>query len=216
MIVSQRNLVLGSKTNCEVFTEVYVNGLWGIRESRSGTGSNLEQTKTIREQLPALIRDLGVRKLLDLPCGDFYWLKEVELGLDQYTGGDIVRELIEENRKRYKGPGRKFMVLDVIEDKIPKADLIFCRDCLMHFSFTDISSALDSIKKSGSTYFLTTTFRGRDENEDIDTGQWRPLNLQQPPFNFPEPINLINENCTLGNDLFADKCLGLWKLSDLG
>jgi hypothetical protein len=216
VIVSQPNLVLGSKTNCEVFTEVYANGLWGIRESRSGTGSNLEQTKTIREQLPALIRDLGVRKLLDVPCGDFYWLKEVELGLDEYTGGDIVQELIEENQKTYNGPGRKFMVLDVIEDKIPRVDLVFCRDCLVHFSFRDISSALDSIKKSSSTYFLTTTFRGRDENEDIYTGQWRPLNLQQPPFNFPEPLNLINENCTLGNGLFADKCLGLWKLSDLG
>lgn len=216
MIVSQRDLVLGSKSNREVFTEVYEKGLWGTRESRSGTGSNLEQTKTIREQLPAIIKDLGVRKLLDVPCGDFHWLQEVDLNLDEYFGGDIVRELIEENRKRYEAPGRKFAVLDIINDEIPRVDLVFCRDCLVHFSFGDISSALDNIKRSGSTYLLTTTFRGRDENEDIYTGQWSPLNLQQPPFSFPEPINLINENCTLGDGLFADKCLGLWKLSDLG
>lgn len=215
MIVTQRDLLLGFKSNCEVFTEVYMKGLWGIRESRSGNGSNLEQTKTIREQLPILIRDLGVRKLLDAPCGDFYWLKEVELDLDEYTGGDIVGELIEENRKKYESPGRKFTVLDIIGDEIPRVDLVFCRDCLVHFSFSDISSALDNIRKSSSTYFLTTTFRRRDWNEDIYTGQWRPLNLQQPPFNFPEPINLIDENCTMNNGRYTDKCLGLWKLSDL-
>jgi SAM-dependent methyltransferase len=215
VIVSQLDLLLESRSNREVFTEVYVRGLWGALESRSGTGSNLEQTETIREQLPGLIRNLGARKVLDAPCGDFYWLKEVELDLDEYTGGDIVRELIEENRKRYESPGRKFIVLDIIEDELPRVDLIFCRDCLVHLSFRDISSALANMKKSRSTYFLTTTFSGRDSNEDIRTGQWRPLNLQRPPFDFPEPISLINENCTIANGIYADKCLGLWKLSEL-
>lgn len=215
MIVSQPNLSLGSRCNRDVFTEVYVKGLWGVRESRSGTGSNLEQTRTIRKQLPILIKDLGVRKLLDAPCGDFYWLKEVELDLDEYTGGDIVGELIEANKKMYERPGRNFTVVDIIEDQIPRVDLVFCRDCLVHFSFRDISSALDNFKRSSSTYFLTTTFRARDKNEEIYTGQWRQLNLQAPPFNFPEPIKLISENCTIADDLFADKCLGLWKISDL-
>jgi hypothetical protein len=215
VIVRQRNLLLTSKSNREVFTEVYVKGLWGIRESRSGNGSNLEQTRTIRGQLPVLLRDLGVRKLLDVPCGDFYWLKEVELDVHEYTGGDIVKELIDENRKMFERPGRSFTVLDIIEDKIPRVDLVLCRDCLVHFSFKDIRSALDNIRKSSSTYLLTTTFLRRDKNEDIYTGQWRPLNLQQDPFNFPEPIKLINENCTIDDGLYADKCLALWRLADL-
>lgn len=215
MIVTQQDLQLAFKSNREVFTEVYVKGLWGIRESKSGTGSNLEQTKTIREQLPLLVRNLGARKLLDAPCGDFYWLKQVELDLDEYIGGDIVRPLIEENRKSYERPGRRFTVLDIIEDELPNVDLVFCRDCLVHFSFKDIRSAVDNIKKSGSTYFLTTTFSMREENEDICTGQWRPLNLQRPPIHFPEPISLINENCTIGDGVYADKCLGLWRLSAL-
>jgi hypothetical protein len=215
VIVTQQDLQLAFKSNREVFTEVYVKGLWGTRESKSGTGSNLEQTRTIREQLPVLLRNLGARKLLDAPCGDFYWLKQVELDLDEYIGGDIVRPLIEENRKSYERPGRRFTVLDIIEDELPNVDLVFCRDCLVHFSVKDIMSAVDNIKKSGSTYFLTTTFSMREENEDICTGQWRPLNLQRPPFHFPEPISLINENCTIGDGVYADKCLGLWQLSDL-
>lgn len=73
--------------------------------------------------------------------------------------------MIEENRRRYEEPGRKFIVLDITDDEISTVDLILCRDCLVHFSFREISSALENIKTSGSTYVLTTTFSRRDENE---------------------------------------------------
>jgi hypothetical protein len=59
---------------------------------------------------------------------------------------------------------------------------------------------------------LTTTFPGCASNEDIVTGDWRPLNLQLAPFNLPAPDLLINEQCTEGGNLFADKSLGLWRL----
>jgi hypothetical protein len=41
------------------------------------------------------------------------------------------------------------------------------------------------------------------------------LNLQLPPFNFPAPLRLIEENCTEDGGKYADKSLGLWRLSDL-
>ena len=43
------------------------------------------------------------------------------------------------------------------------------------------------------------------------TGDWRPLNLERPPFNLPAPALLLNEGCTEGGDTFADKSLGLWR-----
>lgn len=36
----------------------------------------------------------GVRSVLDIPCGDFFWFKEIKLDLDSYIGGDIVAPLI--------------------------------------------------------------------------------------------------------------------------
>jgi hypothetical protein len=38
--------------------------------------------------------------LLDIPCGDFNWMKLLNLGVD-YIGADIVGELIAENRRRF-------------------------------------------------------------------------------------------------------------------
>ena len=54
----------------------------------------------------------------------------------------------------------------------------------------DVNWILENIKKSNVKYFLTTNFLNR-KNDDIRTGEWRPLCLQEPPFNFPKPIKTI-------------------------
>jgi hypothetical protein len=93
--------------------------------------------------------------------------------------------------------------------------LILCRDCFIHLSHRDILSAIRNFQLSGSKYLLTTTFPGIDENKNIVTGRMRPINLQRPPFNFPLPILLINEQCTEGEGRFADKTLGLWEIKKI-
>jgi len=47
------------------------------------------------------------------------------------------------------------------------------------------------------------------------TGDWRLLNLQRPPFNFPPPLRLMNERCTESRGAFGDKSLGLWLVGQL-
>jgi hypothetical protein len=54
-----------------------------------------------------------------------------------------------------------------------------------------------------------------EENEDITTGDWRLLNLEKPPFNFPKPLQLLNEQCSEGGGQFCDKSLGLWRVQDI-
>lgn len=194
------------------FTRIFRRNTWGDDDSLSGTGSSLTQTESIRRVLPSLIRELDCRSLLDIPCGDFFWMKSVGLDID-YTGGDIVDELISDNQRLYGRDGRRFVHLDLLQDTLPQVDLILCRDCLVHFSYEHILQALSTIKGSGSKYLLTTTFIEREKNEDIPTGGWRPINLQRPPFGFPEPLRLIDERCP--DDGYRDKHLGLWKTADI-
>ncbi len=138
-------------------------------------------------------------------------MKSVGLDID-YIGGDIVDELIQDNQRRYGGDGRRFMHLDLLQDELPPVDLILCRDCLVHFSYQHIFRAIKNVKHSCSRYLLTTTFVGREANEDIPTGGWRPINLQRPPFCFPVPLKLIDEQCP--DNEYRDKHLGLWKTVD--
>jgi hypothetical protein len=196
-----------------VFLDIYSKNAWGGVESRSGSGSSLEQTRRIREELPGVIRDIGIKSVLDIPCGDFYWMKAVCLEVDKYIGADIIEQLIEHNRRLYAGSNRSFIVLDIMKDHLPTVDLIFTRDCLVHFSIRDIGRTIQNIKRSNSKYLLTTTFTAQEQNADIATGEWRPLNLQRPPFNFPEPIAVINENCTELDGRYPDKSLALWPIA---
>jgi hypothetical protein len=53
-------------------------------------------------------------------------------------GADIVKDLIDINKKKYENEKIKFMKLDIKYDKLPDSDLMICRDCLFHFSNKDI------------------------------------------------------------------------------
>lgn len=199
----------------EVFSDIYRRNRWQDEESRSGTGSNLAETEALRRQLPEVLAVLGAATLLDAPCGDFHWMSAVDLGGVSYVGVDIVPELIEQNRARFGDGRRVFEVADVVRDPLPAADVVMCRDCLVHLSFDDGIRALSNLRAGGASYLLTTTFPDRVANYDKHTGGWRPLNLCAPPFNLPAPMQLLNEGCTVGAGAYADKSLGLWRLVDI-
>lgn len=194
------------------FTGIYEKRYWGAAGSASGGGSSLESTRVVREVLPRMFRERMISSLLDIPCGDFHWIASVSLDGIDYTGGDIVAALIAENKKRHGREGVRFMHLDAINDNLPRADLVICRDCLVHLPLADVAKALHNMARSGSQWLLTTTFPLRTENKEISAGKWRPLNLQIAPYCLPEPEQLINEECTEADGAYADKSLGLWSL----
>jgi hypothetical protein len=206
---------LKAKNTEQVFTDIYRSNSWGGKDSVSGQGSDVYQTRILTKELSVVLRDYGVSTMLDIPCGDFHWMMNVDLIDTDYTGADIVNNLIEKNKVLYGKEGLRFKKLDIIKDKLPKADLVFCRDCLVHFSFEDIFHALDNLCTSQSKYFLTTTFTERTNNHDIATGQWRTINLELAPFILPKPIKIINEGCTEGAGAYSDKAVGLWRITDI-
>ncbi|MBD0695419.1 class I SAM-dependent methyltransferase [Streptomyces sp. CBMA123] len=223
----------------ETFARIYSSGAWTLTEdsvsgdegeedgeSRSGLGSNLAQTAALRAELPSLLADLGVRSLLDAPCGDFFWMSRVDLGVDRYIGADIVPAVIERNRALFARADREFRVVDLTRDRLPRVDLVFSRDCLVHLGDDDVHRVLENVRRSGSTYLATTTFTGRAENEAAtEAGGWRPLNLRRAPFLLPEPFRVIDERCTevylteengtRVEHRFADKSIGVWRVADL-
>ena len=206
---------LKSKGIQGVFTETWRSNGFGGKDSVSGPGSDVYQTRIVSSRLPALFSELRIATMLDIPCGDFHWMKSVNLNCVDYTGADIVEQLIQKNTDKYARDGVRFQHLNLITDKLPKVDLVFCRDCLVHLSFAHIFSVLDNVCNSQSTYFLTTTFTGRKDNHDIVTGQWRVLNLEVVPFALLKPLRIINEGYTECHGAYDDKALGLWRIEDL-
>lgn len=199
----------------EHFTRIYVQNAFGGTESRSGVGSSLAQTERVRQELPRLLSEFGIKSFLDAPCGDCHWIAGLDWGTVEYTGIDVVAELIGSNRSRFAERRMKFILADLCADVLPRADLIFCRDCWVHLDYLQIKACLRNFQRSGADYLLTTTFAARTKNRDLGGAIWRPLNLEVAPFVFPAPIRLCLEGCTEGGGDFADKALGLWRLKDV-
>ena len=199
----------------EVFTEIYNKNYWNSSESISGVGSELIQTKSLIKSLDKLFLDLDIKSILDIPCGDFNWMQQVNLRNKNYIGADIVAQIIIENKKKYQQENIKFEVLNLTYSSLPQSNIVITRDCLVHLSYNDIYNAIKNIKSSKSKYLLTTSFPNKNINYDIVTGEWRKLNFQIKPFNFPNPILIIDENYTGTGDNDKNKSMILWEISKI-
>lgn len=198
------------------FERIVQTNLWGAATSASGLGSETAATAAIREALPGLLQQLGARSLLDAPCGDAGWIGGCIQGLD-YIGVDIVPSLIAENslRARRGEVAGRFLTADITRDALPRADVVLCRDCLVHLSFDNIHRAVARFRESGARWLLTTSFPEWEINSDCEDGDWRALNLQHAPFGWAAPVGLINERCDEGDGGWRDKSLGLWQIADV-
>lgn len=210
LIKGEQRLTIGDDLK-QKFTAIYETHYWVDDQSRSGGGSNLYATEKIRQAIPALFEKYGIRSILDIPCGDFVWFKEMKLNLDSYVGGDIVPPLIATVADKYSSPTRCFRVMDLTRDPLPDCDLILVRDCFIHLSFHSIFEALNNIMRSNISYLLTTHHGEVAVNSDLGTHVCRPINLYASPFKFPPAIELI-EDYAKG---LEPHHLGLWRVDDL-
>jgi len=199
----------------ERFERIYETNLWADPETRSGVGSSLDSTRVVRDRLPAALRSLEARVLLDAPCGDFSWMQQVELGDIKYIGGDIVPTIVAENQRRYASPLRRFVNLDLTSDQLPDADVLLCRDCLVHLSYANIAAVLANVARSRIGFILVTSFPGRGDNKDVEDGDWRPLDFEAAPFSFPSPRLTLVEECEEENGAYSDKSLVAWSVADI-
>ena len=174
------------------FTKIYKNNLWGSDLSISGPGSEIQFAKKYSEQLVKLVSSKDIKSIFDAPCGDFGWMYEaMNICKINYLGGDIVKELVENNKNLY--PKYKFVKFDITKDIFPNYHLYHCRDCFFHFSYEDIKKTLKQFTDSQIEYLLVTSHEGFFKNNDITTGGYRFLNLRKKPFFFDKPLLKIRD-----------------------
>ena len=132
-----------------IFRDIYARHHWAGSASPSGAGAAPEQVQQLRAELPALLERLGIATLLDLPCGDASWVRTLELPVQRYIGADLLPELIAPLVAAHADARHRFLVLDLTRDELPCADLMLCRDCLVHLSYADSRRALANVARSG-------------------------------------------------------------------
>ncbi len=194
------------------FSAIYRNRVW-LNDRRSGSlsglGSEGASTAAIRRELPAELARLGAETLLDVGCGDFTWMNEVELPC-RYIGIDIVPDVVAAAEMVYGSATRSFLVLDATSTPLPAADIVLCREVLFHLSFADIWRLLANVRRSGARFLIATNDTGHRINADILSGDFRLLNLRRPPFRFPEPRFAIPDR-----GVVPTRTLSVWGIPDI-
>lgn len=183
----------------ERFSAIYTNNLWESAESKSGLGSEITFTLALRSWLVEAIPKLSIKTVVDAPCGDFNWIKELLPHTNvHYIGLDIVGSLIEENNKNFASDRIRFATADICSDTIPQCDLLLIRDCLFHLSIADIDKVLRNLANTNYKYLLTSTHINTSDfrNKDIVSGGFRRIDLFAHPFNFDEKhvIERVNDS----------------------
>lgn len=199
------------ESNRDRFAAIYATGVWqnGMADQPlSGRGSSLEATSPLRTSLQTTLDGLGSRTLLDIGCGDLTWIRELRLRQD-YIGIDIVPEVIEQNR--VKMPAAEFHCLDATVDELPAADTVLCREVLFHLSFSDGRRLIENITRKPRKWLICTTDSETLVNADIESGDFRMLNLRKAPYRFGEPAADIADD-----GLVEGRILGVWDISGLG
>jgi hypothetical protein len=181
-----------------------------------GDGSTYEVTANVRRFIEDTIEKYSIKSVSDAPCGDFsLWMYDVNYKDVTYVGYDLNGELTAQNAKRYLN--KKFIEFDIVEQILPKTDLIICRDCLFHLNLEEGTKVIENFKQSGSTYLMSTTFNLVLENIELPPENhktsgiygYREINLELSPYNLGTPLKIIDEWIEITKTL---RQVGLWRL----
>ena len=188
----------------KIFTSIYKSNHWVQNEdslpkefiSVSGHGSNIntKQHDNLVNNFNKIIKNFKINSILDMPCGDFLWIRKIiENQNIEYLGIDIVEELINENNKKYSRKNINFQTYDIVNFKTDvKFDLVLIRDLFIHIKNSDIIKILNNLKKMNIKYIILNSYNN-EENKDVTVGQHRKINLQKEPFNLNEPIHYFKD-----------------------
>ena len=177
----------------KIFKYIFLSGYWldynvDKNQSRSGNGSNLDQSIFLKKELKIFFREKKIRKILDIGCGDFKWMSSLlnEIDFDNYMGIDIVDSLIKENIHNYQNSKIKFVKKDIVKDDInfsEEYDFILIRHVFIHLKNSNIIKVLNKIKNINFKFICITSDPKIKINKDLKTeGRYRDINMTISPF----------------------------------
>ncbi len=184
-----------SSQRADRFERIYVDKKWGGelalgKEVFSGEGSLPEFSKSFIDAVRRFCVANGVRRIVDLGCGDFQVGRLLVADTDlEYCGVDISPTVVDVNTRNFASDKVKFQCLDIVEDALPEGDLVIVRQVLQHLSNGTVSKILDRIRDYSHAIVCDEIRTGvRTPNEDIEDGGSNrvkynsSLLLEAPPF----------------------------------
>ena len=189
----------------DVMEQIYDQSLWGGKEFDfySGIGSHDPMivniyVKTVTNFLKSHDHKMTI---CDIGCGDFNIGQHIFKYSKKYFAIDIVEELIERNKMKFKTKNLEFLCLDIANEVLPKADVIIIRQVLQHLSNNEIQQILNRLKTC--KYIILTEHlpvgdfipnTNKIASQGIRLKQQSGVDILSAPFNFKvKKEDVLNE-----------------------
>lgn len=194
-------LKVSAETESErAFSTIYQEGAWGRNEQGeaiSGGGSTLAEGRPFIDYLQHFLdHSPDVHSIIDIGCGDWVLAREIQWGQREYLGADVVESVVLKNQLAFGTNTIHFAHLDGVVDEIPAADLLLCKDVLMHLPNSCIFTLLSKFKHCKYCILVhdvipDTLSKKKKKGKNVDTyvGGFRPLDLTLAPF-FLHPVKI--------------------------
>jgi hypothetical protein len=150
-----------------------------------GAGSTMGNTAFIRNWLPDVCSQYGIKSVCDAGAGDLHWIKHVDWNVE-YAPFDLIPRKPEVQE------------IDITQAAMPKCDAILCRMVLNHLDDERIEMALDLFRQS-ARYLIATQFvlGGETHFTRLDLTKW------------------LGEPLAMSRDGHEPNCrLAIWELRD--
>jgi hypothetical protein len=183
------------------FSEVYKKKTWG---KGSGYGSNQFAAVKYIAMTKKLMRDLGISSIVEIGCGDFQIMKNVVDGSIQYTGYDVVSDLIQSNNTLHGSKNIEFIDFTDYQE-LKNGDLLIIKDVLQHLPINENLRMLSSIHKY--KYVLVTNCIGHRKstivNREVKPGEFTNIDLTANPYSL-EVIEVLRWRAPIRSILLPD------------
>lgn len=168
----------------DVFSRIYREGAW---THGSGPGSLAEVNKPFIAYLTRFLAANRIARMVDFGCGDFQYMRRVDLAATEYVGLDVVPTLLETNRQKFGREGVTFSLTPDDLSELPSGDLLLLKDVLIHLPN---SYAAELLHHAVGKYRFILAINNESEdpseyNRDITAGEFRPVDISLAPFSLP-------------------------------
>jgi ubiquinone/menaquinone biosynthesis C-methylase UbiE len=154
----------------------------------------LTYTENFRKYLVEIIKHYEIKEIFDCSSGDWNWMKEIYKELPDiinYTGNDIVPQLVEYNNNKYGSDRFNFVCNDMLSQlktyNNQSIDLVLCRHTLEHLPLQYCIDVVTEIKRVSKRAIITSSnsecnVNVRNTELIISGHNSRQINLDLSPF----------------------------------
>jgi SAM-dependent methyltransferase len=166
----------------EIFTKIYDENFWG---GGSGKGSDPKNAGPYLELLQSYLDDPKINSIIDLGCGDWRLMETLKIPDNKlYIGFDLVKSVIDTNIKNHSKSNIRFtLIRDLSDFRNQTGDLLIVKDVIHHWETKTIQFFIQTILPNFKYTLITNGYNAENNNYEIETGKFRPIDLEAEPFN---------------------------------